>query len=132
MHVAPQRAYCCAAYPITCSSTNPDVVSDEWMRAQFERHNRTLPAAPPRRPLCNRGLCSFGGDSYFPLFMRDTNQCKRRQTSQKAEINEETCETLHLTISFSGSLEGRIAIRVINHYNDEILKVFDTKDTRLA
>jgi hypothetical protein len=47
-------------------------------------------------------------------------------TSLKAEINAEAWETLHSDTSrpFDKPNSGRIAVKVINHLGDEVMKVF--------
>ena len=56
---------------------------------------------------------------------------KRRHTGLgtemlKAEINEEAWSTLHSDTSrpFDKPSSGRIAVKVINHLGDEVMKVF--------
>jgi adenine-specific DNA-methyltransferase len=46
--------------------------------------------------------------------------------SIKAEINEEAWATLHSDTSrpFDKPASGRIAVKVINHLGDEVMKVF--------
>ncbi len=53
------------------------------------------------------------------------------KTTLKAEINEEAWSTLHSAISrpFAKPANGRIAVKVINHLGDEVMKVFRTKTT---
>jgi adenine-specific DNA-methyltransferase len=48
------------------------------------------------------------------------------KTTLKAEINEEAWETLHSDTSrvFAKPKSGRIAVKVINHLGDEVMKVF--------
>ncbi|MCY4615275.1 MAG: modification methylase, partial [Chloroflexi bacterium] len=48
------------------------------------------------------------------------------KTTLKAEINEEAWETLHSDTSrpFDKPESGRIAVKVINHLGDEVMKVF--------
>ena len=48
------------------------------------------------------------------------------KTTLKAEINQEAWETLHSDTSrpFDKPKEGRIAVKVINHLGDEVMKVF--------
>ena len=48
------------------------------------------------------------------------------KTTLKAEINEEAWSTLHSAISrpFARPSSGRIAVKVINHLGDEVMKVF--------
>ncbi|MAF10695.1 site-specific DNA-methyltransferase [Candidatus Poribacteria bacterium] len=45
----------------------------------------------------------------------------------RAEIDEEAWESLHATTSrpFDPPASGKIAVKVINHYGDELLKVYD-------
>ena len=52
---------------------------------------------------------------------------KRLKTTLKAEINQEAWATLYSTISrpFEKPSTGRIAVKAINHYGDEVLKVFN-------
>ncbi|HEX5959066.1 MAG TPA: hypothetical protein VFY92_10495 [Hyphomicrobiaceae bacterium] len=52
----------------------------------------------------------------------------------KAEINEEAWETLHSAVSFPFAKPSRdlIAVKAINHYGDEVLKVFHVRDAREA
>jgi adenine-specific DNA-methyltransferase len=51
---------------------------------------------------------------------------KSLKTTLKAEINEEAWETLHSDTSrpFDKPASGRIAVKVINHLGDEVMKVF--------
>jgi adenine-specific DNA-methyltransferase len=48
------------------------------------------------------------------------------KTTLKAEINEEAWATLHSDTSraFAKPKSGRIAVKVINHLGDEVMKVF--------
>ena len=52
---------------------------------------------------------------------------KQLQRALKAEINEEAWQSLYRTVSrpFPKPSTGKIAIKVINHYGDEVLKVYD-------
>ena len=45
----------------------------------------------------------------------------------RAEINEDTWASLYATRSrpFPPPASGKIAVKVINHYGDEVLKVFE-------
>lgn len=47
----------------------------------------------------------------------------------KAEIGEEAWESLNKTVSrpFAKPSSGQIAVKIINDYGDEVLKVFDVK-----
>jgi len=45
----------------------------------------------------------------------------------RADINEDAWQSLYSTVSrpFDKPESGKIAVKVINHYGDEMLKVFD-------
>ena len=51
---------------------------------------------------------------------------KKLQGALKAEINEDAWSTLCSTVSrpFDAPSTGKIAVKVINHYGDEVLKVY--------
>ena len=51
---------------------------------------------------------------------------KALKTTLKAEINQEAWATLNSDISrpFVRPASGRIAVKVINHLGDEVMKVF--------
>ena len=55
---------------------------------------------------------------------------KRLKATLKAEINEDAWETLYSTTSraFEKPSTGRIAVKAINHYGDEVLKVFNVSE----
>jgi adenine-specific DNA-methyltransferase len=48
------------------------------------------------------------------------------KTTLRAEINKEAWATLHSDTSrpFTKPKDGRIAVKVINHLGDEVMKVF--------
>ncbi len=52
---------------------------------------------------------------------------KKLQRALKAEIDEEAWSTLYSTVSrpFKAPSTGKIAVKVINHYGDEVLKVYE-------
>ena len=71
----------------------------------------------------------YNGQSFFvrqAYFLGASDPYKALKTTLKAEINEEAWETLHSTVSraFSKPEDGRIAVKVINHLGDEVMKVF--------
>jgi adenine-specific DNA-methyltransferase len=51
----------------------------------------------------------------------------RLKRALKAEIDEEAWSSLYSTLSrpFDTPESGKIAVKVINHYGDEVLKVFN-------
>ncbi len=71
----------------------------------------------------------YNGESFFVLhayFLGAANPYKSLQTTLKAEIDAEACATLHSDTSrpFDRPTSGRIAVKVINHLGDEVMKVF--------
>jgi adenine-specific DNA-methyltransferase len=71
----------------------------------------------------------YNEESFFvrhAYFLGANDQYKSLRTTLKAEINEEAWETLHSDTSrpFSKPESGRIAVKVINHLGDEVMKVF--------
>ena len=71
----------------------------------------------------------YNGESFFvrhAYFLGANNPYKSLKTTLKAEINEEAWETLHSDTSrpFDKPKGGRIAVKVINHLGDEVMKVF--------
>jgi len=56
---------------------------------------------------------------------------KRLQRALKAEIDGDAWSTLNSTISrpFGPPSTGKIAVKVINHYGDEVLKVYECRTT---
>ncbi|MDX2308772.1 MAG: site-specific DNA-methyltransferase [Hyphomicrobium sp.] len=66
-------------------------------------------------------------------FLGGKDPYEKLQKALKAEINEEAWETLHSAVSFPfKSSTGKIAVKAINHYGDEVLKVFDVSEAREA
>jgi adenine-specific DNA-methyltransferase len=72
------------------------------------------------------GLSFFVRHAYF-LGGRDPYE--RLKTTLKAEIDEAAWATLYSAKSrpFPKPTSGQIAVKVINHYGDEVLKVFDVR-----
>jgi len=71
----------------------------------------------------------YNEESFFvrhAYFLGANDPYKALKTTLKAEINQEAWETLHSDISrpFSKPQTGRIAVKVINHLGDEVMKVF--------
>jgi len=71
----------------------------------------------------------YNGESFFvrhAYFLGANNPYKALKTTLKAEINEEAWSTLHSDTSrpFNKPDSGRIAVKVINHLGDEVMKVF--------
>ena len=71
----------------------------------------------------------YDEESFFvrhAYFLGANDPYKSLKTTLKAEINKEAWETLHSDTSrlFDKPESGRIAVKVINHLGDEVMKVF--------
>jgi adenine-specific DNA-methyltransferase len=71
----------------------------------------------------------YNEESFFvrhAYFLGANDPYSALKTTLKAEINEEAWESLHSDISrpFDKPKSGRIAVKVINHLGDEVMKVF--------
>jgi adenine-specific DNA-methyltransferase len=71
----------------------------------------------------------YNEESFFvrhAYFLGQNDPYKALKTTLKAEINEEAWATLNSNISrpFDKPASGRIAVKVINHLGDEVMKVF--------
>jgi len=78
---------------------------------------------------CGAGATAFNEESFFvrqAYFLGANDPYGALKTTLKAEINEEAWSTLHSAISrpFAKPANGRIAVKVINHLGDEVMKVF--------
>ncbi|WP_225330184.1 MULTISPECIES: site-specific DNA-methyltransferase [unclassified Mycobacterium] len=73
----------------------------------------------------------YDGESFFVrhcYFTGGNDPYKRLKTALKADIDEEAWESLYQTVSrpFPAPTEGnKIAVKVINDYGDEVMKVFE-------
>jgi adenine-specific DNA-methyltransferase len=71
----------------------------------------------------------YNGESFFvrqAYFLGASDPYKALKTTLKAEIDEDAWATLHSDTSrpFRKPESGRIAVKVINHLGDEVMKVF--------
>ena len=71
----------------------------------------------------------YNEESFFvrhAYFLGATDPYKALKTTLKAEINQEAWKTLYSDMSrpFDKPRSGRIAVKVINHLGDEVMKVF--------
>jgi adenine-specific DNA-methyltransferase len=71
----------------------------------------------------------YDGESFFvrhAYFLGGNDPYKRLKTTLRAEIDEEAWATLYSAVSrsFEKPETRRIAVKVINHYGDEVLKVY--------
>lgn len=72
----------------------------------------------------------YDGESFFVrhcYFTGDNDPYKRLKAALKADIDPDAWETLYQTKSrpFKRPEKGKIAVKVINHYGDEVLQVYD-------
>lgn len=72
----------------------------------------------------------YNEESFFvrhAYFLGAQDPYKSLKTALKAEIDEEAWSTLNSDVSrpFSRPDTGRIAVKVINHFGDEVMQVFD-------
>lgn len=72
----------------------------------------------------------YNGDAFFVrhcYFTGGGDPYKRLKTALKADINADAWATLNSTVSrpFPSPSTGRIAVKVINDYGDEVMKVFE-------
>lgn len=72
----------------------------------------------------------YDGESFFVrhcYFTGGNDPLKRLKTALKAEIDADAWATMYGTVSrpFDKPTSGRIAVKVINDYGDEVMKVFE-------
>jgi adenine-specific DNA-methyltransferase len=72
----------------------------------------------------------YDGESFFVrhcYFTGDNDPYKRLKAALKADIDPDAWETLYKTKSrpFKRPEKGKVAVKVINHYGDEVLQVYD-------
>jgi len=72
----------------------------------------------------------YDGESFFVrhcYFTGDNDPYRRLKSALKADIDEAAWATLYRTRSrpFAQPESGKIAVKVINHYGDEVLQVYD-------
>ena len=73
---------------------------------------------------------NYDGESFFvrhAYFTGADEPYEKLKRALKAEIDEAAWSTLYSTVSrpFAQPETGKIAVKVINHYGDEVLKVFE-------
>lgn len=74
----------------------------------------------------------YNEESFFvrhAYFLGANDPYKALKTTLKAEIDEEGWATLNSDVSrpFPKPTSGRIAVKVINHLGDEVMKVFEAR-----
>ena len=73
----------------------------------------------------------YDGESFFvrhAYFTGADEPYEKLQRALKADIDPDAWASLYSTVSrpFPKPSTGRIAVKVINHFGDEVLKVYDT------
>ena len=73
---------------------------------------------------------NYDGKSFFvshAYFLGDNEPFEKLKKALKAEIAEEAWDSMNSTVSrpFPMPKSGKIAVKAINHYGDEVLKVFE-------
>ncbi len=76
----------------------------------------------------------YNEESFFvrhAYFLGANDPYKALKTTLKAEINKDAWDTLNSDTSrpFKRPKSGRIAVKVINHLGDEVMKVFTVPST---
>jgi adenine-specific DNA-methyltransferase len=74
----------------------------------------------------------YNDESFFvrhAYFTGADKPMQKLEKTMKSDINEDAWESIYGTTSrpFKNPTSGKIAIKVINHYGDEVLKVFEVK-----
>ena len=95
----------------------------------FKPHLGKVESSSPDELACWFIDTDYNEESFFvrhAYFLGANDPYKALKTTLKAEINEEAWETLHSDISrpFDKPSSGRIAVKVINHLGDEVMKLF--------
>ena len=75
---------------------------------------------------------NYDGDSFFvrhAYFLGGKDPFEKLRAALKAEVDEDAWATFYRAESrpFSPPRSGRIAVKVINHYGDEVMRVFQVK-----
>ena len=73
---------------------------------------------------------NYNGESFFvrhAYFTGGDEPYEKLKRALRADIDEGAWSTLYSTVSrpFAPPDTGKIAVKVINHYGDEVLKVYD-------
>jgi adenine-specific DNA-methyltransferase len=79
----------------------------------------------------------YNENSFFvrqAYFLGGKDPYEKLKTAMKAEIDEDAWSVLYSSISrpFEAPSTGKIAVKVINHFGDEVMKVYDLRDARGA
>jgi len=108
---------------MTAAGPAPGLTEREAVIALSEAGFVVLKADLPSAVYLARKESFFVRDAYF---LGANDPYKALKTTLKAEINEEAWAMLNSDTSrpFDKPKSGRIAVKVINHLGDEVMKVF--------
>jgi adenine-specific DNA-methyltransferase len=75
---------------------------------------------------------NYNGESFFvthAYFLGENKPYEKLKRALRADINEDAWDELYSTISrpFPPPKTGKIAVKVINHYGDEVMKIVEIK-----
>ena len=75
---------------------------------------------------------NYNGESFFvrhAYFTGADEPYEKLKRALRAEVDESAWSMLYATVSspFDPPATGKIAVKVINHYGDEVLKVYEVK-----
>lgn len=75
---------------------------------------------------------NYNGESFFvrhAYFLGVDEPYEKLKRALRAEVDESAWSMLYASISapFENPKTGKIAVKVINHYGDEVLKVYEVK-----
>ncbi len=75
---------------------------------------------------------NYNGESFFvrhAYFTGDEEPYEQLARALRADVDEEAWQQLYSTVSrpFDPPATGRIAVKIINHYGDEVLKVYEVE-----
>ena len=99
------------------------------------RRRRVRPATPANPLRRHQAIAAwfidtdYDEESFFvrhAYFLGGNDPYKSLKTALRAEIDEDAWATLYREVSrpFERPGPGRIAVKVINHFGDEVMKVF--------
>ena len=120
---------------IDIEPANGDVGEEDWIQVKINGVDVFDPSAGEVRSDGPDGIAcwfvdtDYNEESFFvrqAYFLGAGDPYKSLKTTLKAEIDPEAWATLHSDISraFPKPSTGRIAVKVINHLGDEVMKVF--------
>ena len=116
-------------------AASPESSEDQYLVVEvkgvdvFKPQTGEVVSAGPEGIACWFIDTDYNEESFFvrhAYFLGANDPYQSLKTTLKAEIDQEAWESLHSAISrpFPKPATGRIAVKVINHLGDEVMKVF--------